>query len=89
MALKNTREVNYPEWYQNVVAAADMAENSASPGCMVIKSWGYGIWENIRNILTNSSEKPDMTTVIFRCLSRSPFFRKKPTTSKALPKKWP
>ncbi len=50
MALKNTREVNYPEWYQNVVAAADMAENSASPGCMVIKSWGYGIWENIRNI---------------------------------------
>ena len=50
MALKNTREANYPEWYQNVVAAAEMAENSVSPGCMVIKPWGYGIWENIRNI---------------------------------------
>ena len=37
MALKNTREANYPEWYQNVVAAAEMAENSVSPGCMVIK----------------------------------------------------
>lgn len=45
MALKNTRAGNYPEWYQNVVSEADMAENSSSPGCMVIKPWGYGIWE--------------------------------------------
>ena len=49
MALKNCRKQNYPEWYQSVVAEADMAENSVSPGCMVIKSWGYGIWERIQH----------------------------------------
>lgn len=49
MALKNSRKQNYSEWYQSVVAEADMAENSVSPGCMVIKSWGYGIWERIQH----------------------------------------
>ena len=49
MALKNSRKQNYPEWYQSVVSEADMAENSVSPGCMVIKSWGYGIWERIQH----------------------------------------
>ena len=49
MTIKTIRKDNYPEWYQAVVAAADMAENSASPGCMVIKPWGYGIWERIRD----------------------------------------
>ena len=51
MGLKNTRAGNYPEWYQNVISEADMAENSSSPGCMVIKPWGYGIWERIRDVL--------------------------------------
>ncbi len=50
MALKTTRKSNYPEWYQSVVAQADMAETSVSPGCMVMKPWGYGIWERIRDI---------------------------------------
>jgi len=51
MALKNSRKQNYPEWYQNVISEADMAENSVSPGCMVIKAWGYGIWERIQREL--------------------------------------
>ena len=42
MTLKNIRKDNYPEWYQNVISESEMAENSVSPGCMVIKSWGYG-----------------------------------------------
>lgn len=50
MALKTNRKINYPEWYQCVVAEADMAETSVSPGCMVIKPWGYGIWERIRDV---------------------------------------
>ena len=50
MVLKSTRAGNYPEWYQNVINEADMAENSSSPGCMVIKPWGYGIWERIRDV---------------------------------------
>jgi prolyl-tRNA synthetase len=50
-AIEPTREVNYPEWYQQVIKAADMAETSAVRGCMVIKPWGYALWENIRSAL--------------------------------------
>lgn len=73
MALKNTRAGNYPEWYQNVVSEADMAENSSSPGCMVIKPWGYGIWERIRDVFDEKSNRQTTKTVIFQCLSRFPF----------------
>jgi len=48
-AITPTREEDYPEWYQQVVKAAELAESSPVRGCMVIKPWGYGIWENIRN----------------------------------------
>ena len=44
-AISPARVVDFPEWYQAVVTAADMAENSEVRGCMVIKPWGYGIWE--------------------------------------------
>src|SRR5277367_1351933 len=44
-AISPRREEDFPEWYQSVVTAADMAENSEVRGCMVIKPWGYGIWE--------------------------------------------
>ena len=47
-AITPTREENYPEWYQQVVRAADLAENSDVRGCMVIKPWGYALWENIQ-----------------------------------------
>jgi len=50
-AISPTRAQNYPEWYQQVVKAADLAELSPVRGCMVIKPWGYGIWENIQKIL--------------------------------------
>jgi prolyl-tRNA synthetase len=46
-----TREKDFPEWYQQVIRAADMAENSEVRGCMVIKPWGYGLWENIQRQL--------------------------------------
>src|SRR3989338_1445392 len=47
-AIKPTRAEDYPEWYQQVIAAAELAENSPTRGCMVIKPWGYAIWENIQ-----------------------------------------
>ena len=50
-AISPTRAENYPEWYQQVVKAADLAENSDVRGCMVIKPWGYAIWENIQRQL--------------------------------------
>ncbi|MBI3236445.1 MAG: proline--tRNA ligase [Chlamydiales bacterium] len=50
-AITPTREEDYPEWYQAVIKAADLAEHSPVRGCMVIKPWGYGIWENMQQIL--------------------------------------
>ena len=50
-ALKTKREDDFASWYQEVVSAADMAEESGVRGCMVIKPWGYGIWERMQRLL--------------------------------------
>ena len=50
-AISPTRSEDYPEWYQQVVRAADLAEQSDVRGCMVIKPWGYAIWENMQRVL--------------------------------------
>ena len=50
-AIHPTREEDFPQWYQQVVRAADLAENSEVRGCMVIKPWGYGMWEHIQQQL--------------------------------------
>ncbi len=50
-AITPTRAENYPEWYQQVVKAADLAETSPVRGCMVIKPWGWAIWENMQRQL--------------------------------------
>ncbi len=50
-AISPTRAENYPEWYQQVVKAADLAEISPVRGCMIIKAWGYAIWENIQRVM--------------------------------------
>lgn len=47
-AISPQRQQDYPEWYQQVIQLGDMAENSPVRGCMTIKPWGYGIWENIQ-----------------------------------------
>ena len=50
-AITPTRGEDYPEWYQQVVKAADLAETSPVRGCMVIKPWGYAVWENMQQVL--------------------------------------
>ena len=48
-AIAPSRAEDYPEWYQQVVRAAELAETSDVRGCMVIRPWGYALWENIRD----------------------------------------
>lgn len=48
---KVTRQQNYSEWYNNLVKNADLAEHSAVKGCMVIKPYGYAIWEKMQQAL--------------------------------------
>ncbi len=51
LRLARPAQEDYPEWYQQVIKAADLAENSPVRGCMVIKPWGYAIWENMQRVL--------------------------------------
>lgn len=50
-AISPRRQDDFPEWYQQVIKAADMAENSPVRGCMTIKPWGWAIWERVRDKL--------------------------------------
>ena len=47
------RSEDYSKWYNELVVMADLAENSAVRGCMVIKPYGYAIWEKMQNQLDN------------------------------------
>ena len=46
-----TRQQDYSQWYLDVIARADLAENSTVRGCMVIKPYGFAIWEEMRDEL--------------------------------------
>jgi prolyl-tRNA synthetase len=50
-ALSVTRQADFAAWYQEVIAEAEMAEESGVRGCMVIRPWGYGIWERIQTLM--------------------------------------
>ena len=64
-AISPTRSENYPEWYQQVVRAAELAETSSVRGCMVIKPWGYALWENIQFFLDRKLKKTNHVNAYF------------------------
>lgn len=67
-AITPTRAQNYPDWYQEVIKAADMAENSPVRGCMVIKPWGYAIWENMQKVLDGKFKETGHVNAYFPLL---------------------
>ena len=75
-AISPTREANYPEWYQSVIKAADLAENSDVRGCMVIKPWGYGMWERIQEILNRKFKDTGHKNAYFPLLIPISFLQK-------------
>ena len=50
-ALSVTREDDFAGWYQQVISEADLAEESGVRGCMVMRPWGYGIWERVQFLM--------------------------------------
>ena len=73
-AIEPTREENYPEWYQQVIKASDMAENSEVRGCMVIKPWGYSLWENIQRVLDDMFKETGHVNAYFPLFIPKRFF---------------
>ncbi|MDT8378380.1 MAG: proline--tRNA ligase [Desulfotignum sp.] len=64
-AITPTREEDYAQWYQEIIKASDMAENSPVRGCMVMKPWGYAIWENIMNQMDAEFKKTGVKNAYF------------------------
>ncbi|MEQ8772235.1 MAG: aminoacyl--tRNA ligase-related protein, partial [Erythrobacter sp.] len=64
-ALATKREDDFAKWYQEVVAAADLAEESGVRGCMVIKPWGYGIWERIQRLMDDRIKAAGISNAYF------------------------
>lgn len=62
------REVNYSQWYNDLVIKADLAENSAVRGCMVIKPYGYAIWEKIQRQLDDMFKETGHVNAYFPLL---------------------
>lgn len=70
------RSVNYSQWYQDLVIKADLAENSAVRGCMVIKPYGYAIWEKMRRILDDMFKETGHVNAYFPLLIPKSFLSK-------------
>jgi prolyl-tRNA synthetase len=60
-----SRDKDYSQWYLDVVSAADLAEHSSVKGCMIIKPYGYAIWENIQRILDEKIKETGVENAYF------------------------
>ncbi len=69
-----SREDNYSQWYNNLVVKADLAENSAVRGCMVIKPYGYSIWEKMQAVLDKMFKDTGHSNAYFPLFIPKSFF---------------
>ena len=76
--LKNLtkRSENYSQWYNELVVKADLAEQSDVRGCMVIKPYGYAIWEKLQHILDGKFKETGVQNVYFPMLIPKSFLSK-------------
>ncbi|NCC18526.1 MAG: proline--tRNA ligase, partial [Bacteroidia bacterium] len=71
-----TRQENYSEWYNELVVRADLAENSAVRGCMVIKPYGYAIWEKMQAALDKMFKETGHQNAYFPLFIPKSYFEK-------------
>jgi prolyl-tRNA synthetase len=71
-----SRSENYSQWYQDLVIKADLAENSAVRGCMVIKPYGYAIWEKMQAELDRMFKETGHENAYFPLFIPKSFFSK-------------
>ena len=71
-----SREEDYSQWYNELVGKADMAEHSAVRGCMVIKPYGYAIWENMQAALDKMFKDTGHSNAYFPLFIPKSFFSK-------------
>ena len=75
-ALSTSRAGDFAAWYQEVISAADMAEESGVRGCMVIRPWGYGIWERIQRLMDDRIKAAGVQNAYFPLFIPLSYFAK-------------
>jgi prolyl-tRNA synthetase len=75
-ALQARRATDFAKWYQEVIAEADLAEESGVRGCMVIRPWGYGIWERIQKLMDAQIKLAGVENCYFPLFIPLSFFEK-------------
>lgn len=75
-ALSVTRAADFAAWYQDVIKEADLAEDSGVRGCMVIRPWGYGMWERIQKLMDAEIKKAGVENCYFPLFIPLSFFEK-------------
>jgi prolyl-tRNA synthetase len=81
-----SRKENYSQWYNDLVIKADLAENSAVRGCMVIKPYGYAIWEKMRDALDKMFKDTGHVNAYFPMMIPKSFFSKEASHVKGFAK---
>ncbi|MDP4225822.1 MAG: proline--tRNA ligase [Bacteroidota bacterium] len=81
-----SRAENYSEWYNELVVKADLAENSAVRGCMVIKPYGYAIWEKMQAALDQMFKDTGHSNAYFPLFIPKSFFSKEASHVKGFAK---
>ena len=71
-----SRAENYSQWYNDLVVKADLAEQSAVRGCMVIKPYGYAIWEKMQRVLDDMFKQTGVQNAYFPLLIPKSFLCK-------------
>lgn len=71
-----SRQENYSQWYNDIVTKADLAENSPVRGCMVIKPYGFAIWEKIQSVLDKMFKDTGHSNAYFPLFIPKSFFSK-------------
>lgn len=67
---------DYSQWYLDIVDAADLAENSSVRGCMVIKPYGYALWENMQQVLDRKFKDTGVENAYFPIFIPKSFFER-------------
>lgn len=75
-AITPTRAEDYPEWYQQVIKGAELAEAAPVRGCMIIKPWGYAIWENMKVVLDKQFKATGHKNIYFPLMIPLSFMQK-------------
>ena len=68
-----SRAEDYNQWYLDIIEVADLAEHAPVKGCMIIKPYGYALWEKHKRILDDAFKKQEFKMHTFLCLFQKDF----------------